>query len=73
MSFVEEKFKCSGLCSPVPYYLFSNINDTPIPPKGYTNNIIPKGACYKSIYNYLDSYGSAIYGTCFGIFGFFFI
>mmetsp|Transcript_30052 Transcript_30052/g.5432 ORF Transcript_30052/g.5432 Transcript_30052/m.5432 type:complete len:109 (+) Transcript_30052:638-964(+) len=43
LTWVEEEFSCAGLCTPIPYYLFSDINEGE-----------PDGSCYTELKDWID-------------------
>lgn len=50
LTWIEEEFSCAGLCTQLPFYLFSDINDG-----------VPDGNCYEELKDWIDenflSYG----------------
>lgn len=61
MNFFEINYNCAFLCAPpglnpgTMYYIFSNVNTTPV----------PTTFCFEQIYDFIDSYAATIYIVCF--------
>ncbi|KAL4461637.1 hypothetical protein ABPG74_016261 [Tetrahymena malaccensis] len=64
VQFLENKFECSGICDPVPYYVFTDINRGP---PVYTQG------CKQRVQDFFEKYGNIVRVVSFSIGGFFFL
>jgi len=55
MAFAEKTMSCSGICVPLPYYMFSDVN----------NGTPSNGSCFNQFSDFIDTYGMGIYIVCY--------
>mmetsp|Transcript_4982 Transcript_4982/g.442 ORF Transcript_4982/g.442 Transcript_4982/m.442 type:complete len:107 (+) Transcript_4982:716-1036(+) len=72
--FVEKHFECSGICDPVPFYYFSDINRGIPTNNVYTNGNANEGTgCITEIKSFIEFYKDLSVILSFSAFGFMFM